>query len=98
MLFAVLGGLLLGIGVYYLLPGKDSYGAAVLPAAAGAATAAVWAGLTWAGWTFDGGWIWVVALAAGVAASRPHRGRARPGPLRLRRADVREAQQGVGPG
>ena len=69
MLFAVLGGLLLGIGVYYLLPSKGSYGAAVLPAAAGAATAAVWAGLTWAGWKFDGGWIWVVALAAGVAVS-----------------------------
>jgi quaternary ammonium compound-resistance protein SugE len=29
----------------------------------------VWAGLTWAGWKFDGGWIWIVALAAGVAAS-----------------------------
>jgi quaternary ammonium compound-resistance protein SugE len=69
MLFAVLGGLLLGIGVYYLLPGKGSYGVAVLPAAAGAATAVVWASLTWAGWKFDGGWIWVVALAAGVAAS-----------------------------
>ena len=69
MLFAVLGGLLLGIGVYYLLPSKGRYGAAVLPAVAGAATAAAWAGLTWAGWTFDGGWIWVVALAAGVAAS-----------------------------
>ncbi|GAB3030321.1 hypothetical protein GCM10027052_03240 [Parafrigoribacterium mesophilum] len=69
MLFVVLGGLLLGIGVYYLLPGKDSYGAALLPAAAGAATAVVWAGLTWAGWKFDGGWIWVIALAAAVAAS-----------------------------
>jgi hypothetical protein len=69
MLFAVLGGVLLGIGVYYALPGKDKYGAAVLPGAAGAATAVVWAGLTWAGWKFDGGWIWIVALAAGVAAS-----------------------------
>jgi hypothetical protein len=69
MLFAVLGGLLLGIGVYYVLPGKGTYGAAGLPAVAGAATAVVWAGLTWAGWKFDGGWIWIVALAAGVAAS-----------------------------
>lgn len=69
MLFAVLGGLLLGIGVYYVLPGKGTYGAAVLPGVAGAATAVVWAGLTWAGWKFDGGWIWIVALAAGVAAS-----------------------------
>ncbi|MEO9014037.1 MAG: hypothetical protein ABI275_01830 [Terrimesophilobacter sp.] len=69
MLFVVLGGVLFGIGVYYLLPGKDKYGAAVLPAVDGAVTAAVWAGLTWAGWRFDGGWIWIVALAAGVGAS-----------------------------
>jgi quaternary ammonium compound-resistance protein SugE len=69
MLFAVLGGVLLGIGVFYAMPGKDKYGVAVLPAVAGAATAVVWAGLTWAGWKFDGGWIWIVALAAGVAAS-----------------------------
>jgi quaternary ammonium compound-resistance protein SugE len=69
MLFAVLGGVLLGIGVFYAMPGKDKYGVAVLPAVAGAATAVVWAALTWAGWTFDGGWIWIVALAAGVAAS-----------------------------
>jgi quaternary ammonium compound-resistance protein SugE len=69
MLFAVLGGVLLGIDVFYAMPGKDTYGVAVLPAVAGAATAVVWAGLTWAGWKFDGGWIWIVALAAGVAAS-----------------------------
>jgi quaternary ammonium compound-resistance protein SugE len=69
MLFAVLGGVLLGIGVFYVVPGKDKYGVAVLHAVAGAATAVVWAGLTWAGWKFDGGWIWIVALAAGVAAS-----------------------------
>jgi hypothetical protein len=69
MLFAVLGGILLGIGVYYLLPNKGSYGSAVLPAVAGAVTAAVWAGLTWAGWTFDGGWIWVVSLLAGPVAA-----------------------------
>jgi hypothetical protein len=69
MLFVVLGGVLLGIGVYFLLPGKDKFGVTVPPAVAGAATAMVWAGLTWAGWKFDGGWIWIVALAAGVAAS-----------------------------
>ncbi|MEO7005627.1 MAG: hypothetical protein ABI275_09500 [Terrimesophilobacter sp.] len=69
MLFVVLGGLLLGIGPYYLLPGKARYGAAVLPAVDGAVTAAVWAGLTWAGWKFDSGWIWIVALAAGVVAA-----------------------------
>lgn len=69
MLFVVLGGVLLGIGVYFVLPGRPKFGAAVPPAVAGAATAVVWAGLTWAGWKFDGGWIWIVSLAVGVAAS-----------------------------
>jgi hypothetical protein len=69
MLFAVLGGILFGIGVYYVLPGKGSYGSFVLPAVAGAVTAAVWAGLTWAGWAFDGGWIWVVSLITGPLAA-----------------------------
>ncbi|MES1169237.1 MAG: hypothetical protein ABUL47_00965, partial [Leifsonia sp.] len=39
------------------------------PAISAAVTAAVWVGLLWLGWKFDGGWIWVVSLtAAGVAA------------------------------
>ena len=69
MLFAVLGGIVLGIGVYFLLPDKGRYGSAVLPAIAGAVTSAVWAGLTWAGWAFDAGWIWVVSLLAGPVAA-----------------------------
>jgi hypothetical protein len=69
LLFVELGALLLGIGVYYLLPGRNSYGAALLPAIDGAVTAAAWAGLTWAGWPFDGTWIWIVSLALGVGAA-----------------------------
>lgn len=65
MLFAVLGGLFLALAVRYLLPGRHSHGAAVLPAIGAATSAVVWAGLTWLEWPFDGAWIWVVSIAAG---------------------------------
>jgi hypothetical protein len=60
-----------GIGtvVRYILPNRSTYGILLLPAIGAAVTAAVWVGLLWAGWTFDGGWIWVVSLAAGTLAS-----------------------------
>ncbi len=69
LLFVVLGGALIGLGLRYLLPGRETYGSAVLPAVSAAVAAVVWAGLTWLGWSFDGGWIWWVSfLAGGVLA------------------------------
>lgn len=65
LLFVVLGAALIGLGLRYLLPGRDTYGSAVLPAVSAAVAAIVWAGLTWLGWTFDGGWIWWASLVAG---------------------------------
>ncbi|RQP09456.1 MAG: hypothetical protein EAS51_11560 [Microbacteriaceae bacterium] len=60
-----------GIGglIRYLLPGRRTHGLALLPAVGAAATVAVWAILVWLGLAFDGGWIWVISLAAGAAAS-----------------------------
>ncbi|QNO38274.1 hypothetical protein H4J02_04410 [Protaetiibacter sp. SSC-01] len=60
-----------GIGgvIRYLIPGRRTYGLALLPAVGAAATAAVWAILVWFGWPFDGGWIWVASLVAGALAS-----------------------------
>lgn len=60
-----------GIGVLsrYLLPGRTTYGVALLPALGAAVTAALWAGLTWLGWKADGGWIWVAALGGATVAS-----------------------------
>lgn len=69
IVFVTVIGAGLGAVVRYLVPGRRSYGMALLPAVGGAATAAVWALLVWFGWTFDGGWIWVVSLAAGLLAS-----------------------------
>ncbi|MCU1557779.1 MAG: hypothetical protein JWN09_1774 [Microbacteriaceae bacterium] len=69
LLFVTLGGAILGLVVRYTFPRRGSYGAALLPAIGAAAASAVWAALTWAGWKFDGGWIWVVSLV--VAALVP---------------------------
>ncbi len=69
LLFVALGAVLLGLIPRYLLPGRDTYGSALLPAVSGAVASIVWAGLTWLGWTFDGGWIWWVSLGAGALAA-----------------------------
>jgi hypothetical protein len=54
----------IGLLLRYLLPGREVYGVALLPALGAALTAATWAGLTWLGWKADGVWIWVAALGA----------------------------------
>ncbi|MCW4386520.1 hypothetical protein OH146_12120 [Salinibacterium sp. SYSU T00001] len=64
MLFAVIGGLFLALAVHFLLPHRDLRGSALLAAIGTAVTAVVWSALTWLGWPFDGGWIWVVSLLA----------------------------------
>ena len=69
LLFAVLGGIVIAGGLRYFFPHRHSYGVLLLPAVRGAVAAAVWTALTWAGWPFDGGWIWVVSLILpGIAA------------------------------
>ncbi|MBX3116525.1 MAG: hypothetical protein KF808_04170 [Cryobacterium sp.] len=65
LLFVALGAILIGLGLRYLLPGKDSYGSALLPAVSTIAASVIWAGLTWLGWPFDGAWIWWVSLVGG---------------------------------
>ena len=69
LLFVTLISFCIGLGVRYALPGRDTYGVVLLPAIAATITAVVWVGLTWLGWKFDGGWIWVVSLAAGAVVS-----------------------------
>jgi hypothetical protein len=65
LLFVVLLGFCIGLAVRTAIPGHDTYGSALVPSIAAAAGAIVWEILTWAGWKFDGGWIWVVSLGAG---------------------------------
>ncbi len=62
LLFATLGGAILGLGLLYGLRAHDTFGALLLPAI-GASTAAIaWAALTWVGLKFNDGWIWVITL------------------------------------
>ncbi|MDQ1597099.1 MAG: hypothetical protein QOI70_523, partial [Microbacteriaceae bacterium] len=70
MLFVTLGGALLGLLARYVFPRRETYGVLLAPAIGATVASVVWAALTWAGWKFGGGWIWVVALvAAGVVAA-----------------------------
>ncbi len=62
-------GAFIGLALRYLLPGRTDYGLFLLPAVGGAVTAAVWVGLVWLGFRFDGGWIWVISLVASGVAS-----------------------------
>jgi cyanate permease len=69
LLFVTLISFCIGLAVRYALPGRDTYGVVLIPAIAAIVTAIVWVGLTWLGWKFDGGWIWVVGIATGGVVS-----------------------------
>ncbi|MFO7690702.1 MAG: hypothetical protein R6W83_09165 [Cryobacterium sp.] len=71
LLFVALGGAILGLLARYTLPGRSTQGAVLVPAIGTAMAALVWVGLTWLGWAYDAGWIWVLSLvvAALVAAA-----------------------------
>jgi hypothetical protein len=62
LLFITLGGVILGLGARYLLPNRDRHGVTLIPAIGAATAAVVWVALTWLGWAWDGGWIWLVSL------------------------------------
>lgn len=66
LLFVTIIGAGIAAIIRYLIPGRQSHGALVLPAIGAVVTAAVWVGLLWVfQWGFDGGWIWFVSLVAG---------------------------------
>lgn len=69
IVFVTVIGAGLGAIVRYLVPGRRSYGMALLPAVGAAATAAIWAILVWVGLAFDAGWIWIISIAGGVLVS-----------------------------
>jgi len=70
LLFAVLGGIVLGAVAHVVVPWRSTRGALLGPVVGGVVAAVAWEALTWAGWRYDGTWIWVVALiGAGVVAA-----------------------------
>lgn len=64
LLFIALGGAILGTAARYALPGRAMHGVTLLPAIGTITAMVVWVALTWLGWAWDGGWIWVAALVA----------------------------------
>jgi hypothetical protein len=69
LIYVTVLGAGIGLLLRYVLPGRGAYGILLLPALGAAVTAAVWVALLWIGWTFDGGWIWVVSLATAALAA-----------------------------
>ncbi|WP_167138953.1 hypothetical protein [Diaminobutyricimonas sp. TR449] len=69
LLFVAVISAALGLGIRYLIPGRNTYGVVLLPAVATAVGMVVWVALLWLGFTFDGGWIWVISIAAAVLAA-----------------------------
>lgn len=62
LLFAALGGALIGFIVHFALPGQETRG--ILWTAGWSTSAAIvaWEVLTWLEWKSDVGWIWAVDL------------------------------------
>lgn len=69
LLFVVLIAAAFGFLAHYALPGRDTRGTLLLGAISAGVAAAIWVALLWLGFTFDGGWIWVVTLVAAGAAA-----------------------------
>ena len=69
LLFAALGGALLGLAARYLLPGREGHGSVLVPAIGTAVASVAWVLLTWLGLAWNGGWIWWVSLGAAAVAS-----------------------------
>jgi hypothetical protein len=84
LLFAGLGGALLGFIFHFALPGSDSRGLYWLASWGACSAIVVWEVLTYLDWKSDGGWIWVVTLVVSVLTSVAV---ARIGTVRRRAAD-----------
>lgn len=84
LLFAALGGALLGLILHFALPGQDTRGLVWLAGWGAASAIVVWEVLTWLEWKSDAGWIWAVTLVvSGLTAAAV----GRLGMLRRREAD-----------
>ena len=69
LIYVTVIGAAMGLALRYLIPGRHAYGIMLTPAVGGIVSAVVWEALTWLGWKYDGGWIWVITLlAAGLAS------------------------------
>src|ERR1700712_1306636 len=67
--FVILISFCIGLAVRYALPGRETYGSMLVPSIAAIGGAVVWEILTWVGWKFDGGWIWLASLVAAAVVA-----------------------------
>ena len=68
LLFVAIGGALIGMLLRYVISGRETYGALLLPAVGVVVSSVLWAALTWFGMPFDGTWIWVITFAVTAVA------------------------------
>ena len=69
LIYATVIGAGLGVLLRYILPGRTTYGVALLPAVAAVTTLVVWVGMLWLGFAFDNPWLWVASLVSPVVTS-----------------------------
>lgn len=62
LLFAALGGAILGFIAHYAMPGQPTRGLFWVAGWATCAAIVVWEVLTWLEWKSSAGWIWAVTL------------------------------------
>jgi hypothetical protein len=84
LLFAALGGALLGFIFHFAMPGADTRGFLWLAGWGTCAAVVAWEAFTWLGWKPDQAWIWIVTL---VVAALTAGAVARLGAVRRQRAD-----------
>ena len=65
LLFVILIAAGLGFIAHYTFPGRETRGALLLGAISAAVAAIACEALLWLGFTFDGGWIWLISLVLG---------------------------------
>ncbi len=68
LIFIVVIGLVIGLAIRYIVPGRQTYGVGAQLGLSAAVSSAIWVGLTVAGMAWDGFWIWALTLAATIIA------------------------------
>jgi len=63
ILLALIFGAAYGAALHYLMPGRDTRGAALAPLSGTVLGGATWLILTWAGLTIETPWIWLASVA-----------------------------------
>lgn len=66
ILLALVGACALGIGLHFLLPGRELRGVVVTPAIATAASGAIYTLMQWAGVAETDVWLWVASAGGGL--------------------------------